>query len=97
MTILQPALLFFVALFAGTINSVAGGGSLFAVPTMIFSGILPVLATTTSTVVFWFGSAISIVPYRHGLSQIHIKLKVLFVTTGLIGGSLGAILLLHTS
>ena len=60
MTSLQLVPLFFVAILAGIVNSVAGGGSFFTVPTLVFSGILPVLANTTSTVGLWPGSAASL-------------------------------------
>src|SRR2546430_2470990 len=92
----QLVTLFFVAILAGTLNSVAGGGSFFTVPTMIFSGMLPVLANTTSTVGLWTGTAASIGAYRRELAQVRLKITVLLVSTSLIGGILGAILLLHT-
>jgi len=92
----QLVLLFFVAILAGTVNSVAGGGSFFTVPTMIFSGMLPVLANTTSTVAMWSGTAASISTYRRELTQVHLKLMVLLVSISLIGGIVGSILLLHT-
>ena len=59
----QGVLLFLVAMVAGTLNSVAGGGSFFTVPVMIFTGMLPVQANTTSTVALWPGSAASIGAY----------------------------------
>ncbi len=93
----QLVTLFFVAIIAGTLNSVAGGGSFFTVPTMIFSGILPVLANTTSTVGLWTGTAASIGAYRRELAQVRLKIMVLLVSISLIGGILGAILLLHTT
>jgi hypothetical protein len=96
MASLQLVSLFFVAILAGILNSVAGGGSFFTVPTMIFSGILPVLANTTSTVALWPGTAASLGAYRHELGQIHLKLIFLLVSISLIGGILGALLLLHT-
>lgn len=92
----QLVTLFFVAIIAGTLNSVAGGGSFFTVPTMIFSGILPVLANTTSTVGLWTGTAASIGAYRRELAQVRLKIMVLLVSISLVGGILGAILLLHT-
>ena len=36
MTLLQGLLLFLVAILGGTLNSVAGGGSFFTFPTLIF-------------------------------------------------------------
>jgi len=92
----QLVLLFFVAVLAGTLNSVAGGGSFFTVPTMIFTGMPPVQANTTSTVALWPGSAASIGAYWHELLQVRLRLMLLLVGTSLIGGILGAILLLHT-
>jgi uncharacterized membrane protein YfcA len=92
----QAILLFFVAVLAGTLNSVAGGGSFFTVPTMIFVGMPPVQANTTSTVALWPGSAASIGAYRHELLQVRLGLIFLLVSTSLIGSILGAILLLHT-
>jgi len=92
----QGVLLFLVALLAGTLNSVAGGGSFFTVPTMIFTGMPPVQANTTSTVALWPGSAASIGAYRRELLQVHLGLMFLLVGTSLIGSILGAILLLHT-
>ena len=92
----QGVLLFFVALLAGTLNSVAGGGSFFTVPAMIFTGMPPVQANTTSTVALWPGSAASISAYRRELLQVRLGLLFLLVGTSLIGSILGAILLLHT-
>jgi uncharacterized membrane protein YfcA len=92
----RAILLFFVAVLAGTLNSVAGGGSFFTVPTMIFVGMPPVQANTTSTVALWPGSAASIGAYRHELLRVRLGLIFLLVSTSLIGSILGAILLLHT-
>ena len=92
----QGVLLFLVALLAGALNSVAGGGSFFTVPTMIFTGMPPVQANTTSTVALWPGSAASIGAYRRELLQVRRELLFLLVGTSLIGSILGAILLLHT-
>src|SRR5436190_14967232 len=96
MTTSQLVSLFLVAILAGTVNSVAGGGAFFTVPTMIFSGMLPVLANTTNTLGLLAGTAASIGAYRRELAQVRLKIMVLLVSTSLIGGILGAILLLHT-
>lgn len=92
----QQILLFFVAMLAGTLNSVAGGGSFFTVPMLIFSGVPPVQANTTSTVALWPGSVASIGAYRCELLQVRRGLMFLLVGTSLIGSILGALLLLHT-
>jgi uncharacterized membrane protein YfcA len=77
----QLVLLFFVAVLAGTINSVAGGGSFFTVPTMIFSGILPIQANTTSTLGLLTGTTASIGAYRRELAQVGLKIIILLVST----------------
>ncbi len=89
-------LLFLTAMLAGTINSVAGGGSFFTVPVMIFTGINPVLANTTNTLALWPGSVASIGAYRRELKEVNTIVLVLFVLTSLVGGILGAFLLLLT-
>jgi len=76
MTFIAGILLFIAAMLGGTLNSVAGGGSFITVPSLIFSGVPPIQANTTSTVALW--------PLTLGI-------------TSLIGGILGAILLLSTS
>ncbi len=92
----QVVLLFFMAILAGTLNSVAGGGSFFTVPTMIFVGMPPIQANATNTVALWPGSAASIGAYRHELLQVRRGLIFLLVSTSLIGSIVGALLLLHT-
>ncbi len=97
MTFPQMLLLFFTAVIGGTLNAVAGGGSFFTVPTLIFTGMLPVQSNTTSTVALWPGSLASTWAYRRELVQQEPGFLILLIGTSLIGGVLGAILLLHTS
>src|SRR5579863_2208837 len=97
MTFLAGVLLFIAAMLGGTLNSVAGGGSFVTVPSLIFTGVLPIQANTTSTVALWPGSVASIGAYRQEVAKIN---RVVLVTLGLVslvGGVLGAILLLSTS
>lgn len=96
MPFLQMCLLFLVAIVGGTLNSVAGGGSFFTVPALIFTGLPALLANTTSTFSLWPGSAASVGAYRRELIQQRLGFVVLLVGTSLIGGVLGALLLLHT-
>ena len=42
-------LLFAVAVLAGAINSVAGGGSFLTLPALLFAGVTPIVANATST------------------------------------------------
>ena len=87
------ALLVFAAAFvAGAINSVAGGGTLVSVPTLIWVGVPALDANATSTVGLWPGSLGSVWGYRRELGSADPRLFALIVPS-LAGGLLGAILL----
>jgi uncharacterized membrane protein YfcA len=96
MTLLQGTLLFLAAILAGALNSVAGGGSFFTFPTLIFTGVGSITANATSTVALWPGSAASAGAYRRELGEQQRGFLVVLIVTSLIGGVLGALLLLHT-
>jgi uncharacterized membrane protein YfcA len=96
MTLLQSILLFLVALIGGTLNSVAGGGNFFTFPTLIFTGVGSITANATSTVALWPGSAASVGAYRRELAEQQRGFLVVLIVTSLIGGVLGALLLLST-
>lgn len=97
MTILQLVLLFLASVVGGTMNAVAGGGTFFTVPALIVTGVLPITANATSTVALWPGSIASVGAYRRELAEQRQGLLFLLIGTSLIGGILGAILLLRTS
>jgi uncharacterized membrane protein YfcA len=97
MTLLQMAILFGAAILGGTLNSVAGGGSFITLPALIFTGVLPINANATSTVALWPGSVASMGAYRRELVKQKRSLVVLLSLTSLVGGILGAELLLNTS
>ena len=90
-------LLFAVALCAGAINSVAGGGSFLTLPTLLFAGVTPVVANATSTLAMWPGSLASAVAYRRELTATPVKWLVLLCAVSLVGGFVGAVLLVRTS
>ncbi|HKS68814.1 MAG TPA: sulfite exporter TauE/SafE family protein [Ktedonobacterales bacterium] len=94
MTLPRGLLLFGAALVAGILNSVAGGGSFFTFPTLILTGVPSVQANATNTVALWPGIVASIAGYRKELAGRR-DLLVLVVIS-LVGGTLGAYLLLHT-
>lgn len=95
MTLLQGILLFFAAVVAGIMNSVAGGGSFIAFPALIFTGVPPIPANATNTVALWPGSVASVGAYRQRLPRTA-RLMAPLITISVIGGVLGAVLLLHT-
>lgn len=97
MTFPQIILLFLSAVVGGTLNAVAGGGSFFTFPALVFTGVLPITANATSTVAIWPGSVASVGAYRRELAVQKRSFLFLLIGTSLIGGGLGAILLLKTS
>jgi uncharacterized membrane protein YfcA len=97
MSLPQLAILFVAAVLGGTLNSVAGGGTFFTVPALIVTGVLPITANATSTVALWPGSLASTGAYRRELVQQKRGVLYLLVGTSLIGGILGALLLVNTS
>ena len=90
------AVLFLAGAVAGAINSVAGGGSFVAFPTLLFVGIAPVSANATNTVALWPASVASAVAYRRELESTGNWLVPLGVSA-IAGGLAGSILLLKTS
>jgi len=97
MTVSQIVLLFLASIVGGTLNAVAGGGSFITLPSLIFAGVLPINANATSTVALWPGALASIGAYRKEL-LLQKRTQVLLLSgTSLVGGVLGAFLLLSTS
>lgn len=95
MTLPQGAFLFAMALLAGALNSVAGGGSFFTFPTLLLTGVPSIQANATNTVALWPGILASIGAYRKELASYRGVLLPL-VSISLLGGFLGALLLLNT-
>lgn len=89
--------LFLAALVAGALNAVAGGGSFITFPTLVLVGSMgSVTANATSTVALFPASFASMAAYRHDLKKLTgIHLPSYFAIS-LLGGGLGALLLLWT-
>ena len=89
------------ATLAGMVNSVAGGGTLLTFPSLMWAlqheGIpnAALIANATSTVALLPGALSSLWGYREELGQSRRALAVLAIPS-LIGGIVGAELLLHT-
>ncbi|MFY9688332.1 MAG: sulfite exporter TauE/SafE family protein, partial [Candidatus Acidiferrales bacterium] len=92
----HSAFLFFAAFLAGTINSVAGGGSFISFPALLFTGIPPIAANATNTVAVWPGTLASTVAYRNAFTPEARRLLPPLIGLGILGGILGAHVLLHT-
>jgi uncharacterized membrane protein YfcA len=84
-----------VSAVAGAMNAVAGGGTLLTFPALIGLGISPLTANATSTVALWPGSASSFWGYRRELAGAQ-RWAIGFAFPSLIGGAVGAFLLLRT-
>jgi len=87
----HATILFFAALIAGAINSVAGGGSFVSFPTLLFVGIPPVNANATNTVALWPGQVASIGAYRRQFGILSWKTITPLLVTGVLGGILGGV------
>src|SRR5579872_6436789 len=89
------ALIFGAATVAGTINSVAGGGSFLSFPALIFYGLPPINANATNTVAVWPGQIFSAAAYREDIASARARLPWLMIVSA-IGAVLGAVILLKT-
>lgn len=95
LSVLQFSVLFLSAFLAGAINTVAGGGTLITFPILLFVGYNPIIANATSTVALIPASISGAWGYRHELKESKHALSRL-LPISLIGGALGAFLLVHT-
>ena len=87
--------LFFAGALGGALNSVAGGGSFIAFPALLFTGVPPIPANATNTIALWTGAAASGGAYRKRL-DVPRRVMIPLLTASLIGGLIGALLLLKT-
>jgi uncharacterized protein len=96
LTLLNGIFLFGTAFIGGGLNAVAGGGSFITFPALIFTGMLPIAANATNNTAMWVAGLASASAYRQDLDIKGRSLLVLSITS-LVGGAIGAILLLFTS
>ena len=87
-----------VAFAAGAINAVAGGGTFLTFPALTgIAGLTEKVANMTSTIGLWPGSAASVVAAKSEFQRLPRGMLVAFGTISLIGGAIGAWLLLATT
>jgi uncharacterized protein len=79
----------------GLLNAVAGGGSFLLFPAMLGMKMLPIQANATNTVALWPGQLTSIAAYRADIRK-NLRMAVPMAIAGLLGGTVGAIVLLIT-
>jgi len=86
----QGVLVFFAGLWAGTINTVVGSGTLVSFPTLLAIGLNPVTANVSNTLGLFPGSFVGAYGYRRELVGQRARLLSLSVaiTIGSVAGSL---------
>ncbi|KLN63523.1 sulfite exporter TauE/SafE family protein [Vibrio sp. VPAP30] len=89
-------LLFGAGVLGGILNSIAGGGSFITFPTLMFVGVPPVIANATNTFAACAGYLSGTYGFRQDIAKSNGSLT-LIITLSLIGGGLGAYLLLSVS
>ena len=92
---LANLLIFLAAAAAGAINSIAGGGTLIAFPTLLWLGRGAIAANATCTVAMWPGSLAGAFGFRRELATAR-RWLLLLILPSIAGGALGAWLLLRT-
>lgn len=93
MTLWEYLLLALAGLLGGSINAIAGGGSLVTFPALLAVGMPPLQANVTNSVGQWPGYLGGVVGFRHELRpQLHRVRQV--VVAAVIGSATGTFLLL---
>ncbi len=85
-----------VAFIGGALNSLAGGGTLVTFPALLFIGLNPIDANASSVVALFPGTFAGAWAYRRSILAITEFSVPGFLILSLIGGLIGAILLLST-
>jgi uncharacterized protein len=91
----QIIFLFAAGALGGALNSVAGGGSFVAFPALLLVGVPPIPANATNTIALWTAAFASGSAYRSRLDVAR-RVMVPLLVASLVGGLLGALLLLKT-
>ncbi len=93
----MTTLILFIAAFAGgVLNSLAGGGTLVTFPALLFAGLNPIDANASSVVALFPGTFAGAWAYRRSILAITEFSVRGVVILSLIGGLIGALLLLYT-
>jgi len=87
--------LFSAGFFGGVLNSIAGGGSFITFPALLFVGVAPISANATNTFASCAGYMSGAYAFRKDIYAHKDELPGLILTS-IIGGIVGAWLLLHT-
>lgn len=96
MLVARHVLLFLATALAGSVNAVAGGGTLLSFPAALAWGMPSTIANATNAVALSPGSLASAWAYRRELAA-EWRLALTLAGPALVGGYLGALILRHTS
>ncbi|MFC9608290.1 sulfite exporter TauE/SafE family protein [Streptomyces niveus] len=90
----EISLVLLVGVVAGTLNAVGGGGTFVALPALVATGLSPVTANASSTIALVPGALAGAWVYRRELAPVGGTSTSALTSTSVIGGALGAGLLL---
>ena len=97
---MEPILSVFIvciaAFLAGNLNALAGGGSFITLPALIFLGISPIIANTTSAASLLPGYLGSVVGFKNLYRDLHHKHLMILIIIASFGSIFGALLLINT-
>lgn len=93
--LVQGLILALAAFCGGALNAVAGGGSFFSFPALLFVGVDSVRANATSNLALWPGFVGSIYAYRRDFPTDRKLMRAMSIVS-LFGGVGGAVLLVVT-
>ena len=85
------------AFLAGGLNSLAGGGSFITLPALLFAGVSPVLANTTSAAALLPGYFGSVLGFRATFSTLEIKKLLPLLVITIACSIIGAFFLINSS
>jgi hypothetical protein len=89
----HACLLLAAGLCAGTVNAIAGGGTLLSFPALLLVGLSPVVANVTNTVAVWPGYLSGTVGYRAQVAE-DVPRHMDLVVMATVGAVVGTVLLL---
>ena len=87
-------LLFTVALLAGFVDSISGGGGLIILPAPMLSGFLPAEALATNKLQAIFGKLSAVIYYRRQ-GMLNIPAMKLPLLAAFLGAAVGALVIQH--
>lgn len=89
-------LLLGAGIIGGMINAIAGGGGIIMYPALLASGLPPIIANATASLVVWPGSVTSAYGYRKELKKVP-KSYLWLAIPCFVGSTIGAVMLVHTN